>query len=163
MKKLVALMLCLVLLLTGCTSSQEIQKNNNTEELSNVSQEETSQIEIEDSVDFPDLSDAELTEYLEETVYKEVVDDLNSDEYLVENVSATYISKEYMDELAYNSQSNVYFGYTLPELEQELGDEKYIFTCDENGNTIIAPYEEYDDTYDQVIKNVAIGSGVILL
>ena len=74
-----------------------------------------------------------------------------------------FVSDEYKQELAYNSQENIYFGYTLSELDQQFQGTRYIFTTDENGNTAVKEFEAYDDTYDQAIKNVAIGTGVILV
>ena len=38
-----------------------------------------------------------------------------------------------------------------------------MFTLGEDGETTVVPLERYDDTYEKVIKNVAIGSGVILV
>ena len=88
---------------------------------------------------------------------------MDSDEYFVENVSAIYISQEYIDELAYNSQANIYFGYTLQELSEQFQGKKYVFTLGDDGSTIVTEFEEYDDTYDRALKNVAIGTGVILV
>ncbi len=163
MKKIIALLLVSILLITACSSSKNanIQVEEATGTVTN--EEDTEKESAEAVVEFGSLNDPKLIQYLEETVYQDVITDLDSDKYLVENVSAIYISKEYLDELAYNSLDNVYFGYTLPELESQLGEDKYVFTCNDEGETIIAPYEEYDDTYDQIIKNVAIGAGVILL
>ena len=80
------------------------------------------------------------------------------------NVQAVYISQEYLDELAFNSQENVYFGYTLSELNAQFQGEKYIFTLGEKKNeTVVVPWTDYDDAYDRVIRNVAIGTGVILV
>ena len=82
---------------------------------------------------------------------------------LITELIARYISKEYLDELAYNSQENIYFGYKLSELDEAFQGQKYIFTLGDNGQTDVQPFEEYDDTFDKVIRNVAIGTGVILL
>lgn len=101
--------------------------------------------------------------YVEDTVYSDLVEQLGSDDYFVENVEAVYISKEYLDELAYHSQENIYFGYKYSELEEAFQGDKFIFTLGENGQTDVVPFEEYDGTYDTVIRNVAIGTGVILL
>lgn len=62
-----------------------------------------------------------------------------------------------------NSQENVYFGYTLSELNAQFQGEKYIFTLGENNETVAVPWTDYDDAYDRVIRNVAIGTGVILV
>ena len=101
---------------------------------------------------------------MENQIYSQLVSELDSEEYFVENVEAVYISKEYLAELSYNSQSNIYFGYTLDEIEAEFEGQRYMFTLGDDGQTVVVPLEEvYDDTYDQIIKNVSIGSGVILI
>ena len=112
---------------------------------------------------FSSIDDPKLTRYIEDTVYSELVSQLNSDNYFIENVEAIYISKEYLDELAYNSQENIYFGYTLSELAEQFQGVKYVFTVDDDGKTVVQELEEYDYTFDKVIKNVATGTGVILL
>ena len=109
------------------------------------------------------LSDPNLHRYVEDSLYASLVNELNSDAFFVENVEAVYISQEYLDELDYNSQANIFFGYTLAELEAEFQSAKFIFTLGEDGTTIIEPFQNYDDTYDKVLKNVAIGTGVILI
>ena len=48
--------------------------------------------------EFNGLSDPNLLSYLEDDIYSELVKDLNSEDYFVENVSAVYISKEYLEE-----------------------------------------------------------------
>ena len=112
---------------------------------------------------FSGMGDPNLLRYTEDTIYENLVATLDSDEYFVENVSAVYISQEYIDELAYNSQANIYFGYTLQELAEQFQGTKYIFTLGDDGSTIVTEFEEYDDTYDRALKNVAIGTGVILV
>ena len=62
---------------------------------------------------FKGMNDPELLPYIEDTLYGELVSTLDSDQYFVENVTAIYISEEYLEELAYNSQSNIFFGFTL--------------------------------------------------
>jgi hypothetical protein len=114
-------------------------------------------------VDFSGLSDPTLLRYVEDSVYTNLVYELDSDDFFVENVSAIYISKEYLDELAYNSQVNIYFGYTLAEIEGIFQGTKFVFTLGDDRTTTVKEFEKYDDTYDKVIRNVAIGTGVILL
>lgn len=116
-----------------------------------------------DVPDFKGLNDPSLTSYIEDTLYSELIDSLGSEDYFVENVKAVYISQEYLDEVAYNSRANIFFGYTLAELDQEFEGEKYIFTLGENNETTVEPFAAYDDTYDRIIRNVAIGTGVILV
>ena len=112
---------------------------------------------------FSGMNDPNLLRYTEDTIYENLVTTLDSEEYFVENVSAVYISQEYIDELAYNSQANIYFGYTLQELSDQYQGRKYVFTLGDDGSTIVTEFEEYDDTYDRALKNVAIGTGVILV
>ena len=109
------------------------------------------------------FNDPALPRYIEGSIYTSLLDQLDSDSYFVENVSAIYISQEYLDEMAYNSLANIFFGYTLAELEAEFIGANFIFTLGEDGTTIVQPFEDYDDTYDRVLRNVAIGTGVILI
>ena len=104
-----------------------------------------------------------LLPYLEDSIYSELVTALNSEDYFVENVNAIYISKEYLEEVAYNSQENIYFGYTLSELDSYFQGTRYVFTLGDDGQTVVTEFQKYDDTYDQMLKNVAIGTGVILV
>ncbi len=120
--------------------------------------------ELTDTVpEFKGMNDPALLPYVEDTLYQELVGSLNSDEYFVENVSAIYISQEYLDELAFNSQANIFFGYTLAELDEQFQGTKYVFTLGKNNETVVEPFEAYDDTYDRVLQNVAVGTGVILI
>ena len=73
------------------------------------------------------------------------------------------MSEEYLEEVAFNSQSNICFGYTLEELDAQFQGTRYIFSLGENGETVVEEFAAYDDIYDRVIKNVAIGTGVILV
>lgn len=116
-------------------------------------------------LEFATMDDPDLLRYMEDSIYADLETELGED-YVIENVKAAYVpfvSDEYKQELAYNSQENVYFGYTLSELDQQFQGARYIFTTDENGKTTVKEFEAYDDAYDQAIKNVAIGTGVILI
>jgi len=176
-KRVVAIVLSCALILVGCGQSVATSDNTKIVE-SNVQIEtnrddETLKVEVskdvEDAtpyeyvVDFDSLDDVELQRYVQDNIYNELVAQLDCDKYFVENVSAVYISQEYIDELAYNSKPNVYFGYTLEEIDAVYQGTRYVFTLSEEGDTIVVPFEEYDDTFEQVIKNVAIGTGVILI
>lgn len=113
--------------------------------------------------EYDDLNDDELMQFVEDNLYFEIVNSLDSDEYYVENVQVAYVSKEYIDELNYNSQSNVFFGYTLDELNNLFEGTRYVFTLGDDGQTTVVPFEAYDDVWGRVLKNVAIGTGVILI
>lgn len=163
MKRLIALILVCALL-TGCTpqtNSDGIQEETTAPA---TSQPESSySFTEEEPPEFSDLADVNLLPYLEDSIYSELVTTLNSEDYFVENVNAIYISKEYLEEVAYNSQENIYFGYTLSELDSYFQETRYVFTLGDDGQTVVTEFQKYDDTYDQILKNVAIGTGVILV
>lgn len=196
MKRIIALILAVTLILSGCSASGKsagapAETEASTVETSSqskqdiatepgVSAEET-EIEVSSGttesdeeiqpVDskvpapvptFTSLNDPALLSYYEGAIYRDVASKLGP-EYAVENVSAVYISKEYLEELAYNSQSNVFFGYSLADLDAQFQGTRYVFTLGDNGETTVVPFEDYDDTYEKVLKNVAIGTGVILV
>ena len=118
---------------------------------------------VSSAPDFKGMNDPKLLQYTEDQIYAELASELASEDYIIENVKAIYISQEYLDELAFNSQANVFFGYTLAEIGDEFKETGFIFTLGDNGNTVVQPFSKYDDTYDRVIRNVAIGTGVILV
>lgn len=117
----------------------------------------------EKELTFTGLNDPMLLQYIEDSVYSDLVNEFSSEDYIIENVKATYVSKEYLEEVFYNSQANIFFGYTLAELDAQFQGTKYVFTLGDNGETTVIPIEDYDDTYEKVLKDVAIGTGVILV
>lgn len=153
MKRLICIILSLAMLLSGCAIQP--QKNNDSD---------VSTITKAEALQFDSLDDASLHEYIEDLIYSETVNSLNSSEYFVENVSAVYISKEYLDEVSYNSQENIYFGYTLSQLDELFQGTRYVFTLDNTGQTTVQELQEIkDETSKEFIKDVAIGAGVILV
>ena len=149
MKRFLALLLTFSFLLVPCGHRQ-------------VRAEAVVDISFADEV--TGMNDPRLLPYLEDAIYASLVADLNSEEYFVENVQAVYISQEYLDEVAYNSQANIFFGYTLAELDAQFDGAKYVFTLGDDGSTVVEPFVEYyDDTYDRILRNVAVGTGVILI
>ena len=115
------------------------------------------------SLDFDGLNDDDLLRYVKDNIYDELVKEIGDSDYYIENIETRYISKEYIEELEYNSKVNIFFGYTLAELEEQFQGKRYIFTLSEDGKTIAVPFEGYDNTFNKVLKNVAIGTGVILI
>ena len=154
-KRLTALLLSLAILLTGCS-----KPSSNPQTPDNSGESEGSAGELS----FSSLSDPDLLVYMEDSIYQETVAALNNEDYFVENVSAVYISKEYLEEVAYNSQSNVYFGCTLDELNEVFQGRKYVFTLGEDGTTTTKELQEITtDITGDMMKDVAIGAGVILV
>ncbi len=166
MKRVISIAVILSVFLTGCAASvnpqEPILASETVAESQIIDLSTVDYIDAEaESLGFTSMSDPELLPFLEDPVYYQLVDELGDDLY-VEKVSAVYVSQEYIDELTYNSKSNIFFGYTLEELDAQFQGEKYVFTV-EDGQTVVQPMTEYDDTYDQIIRNVAIGTGVILV
>ena len=169
MKRVVALLLSIMMLLTGCG---QVQSQTTVTSESSVtaepveSVESTTELVVSDEAvpQYDSLDDEDLLAYVEDLVYRDAVTSLNSDEYFVENVSTVYISKEYLEEVAFNSQSNIYFGYTLAELDEVFQGTKYIFTLSDDGTTTVQELQEIEDvSTETMLKNVAIGTGVILI
>jgi hypothetical protein len=164
-KKIISIILICVITLFGCSFNQTNDVTSEAlDEVADIPEDEKG--DPEEYVykpEFDSLEDEALLDYVKDNVYLEVVKSLNSEDYYVENVDTVYVSKEYLEELSYNAQANIFFGYTIEEIEEVYGDAKYVFTVDDDGNTIVKPFEDYDDTFEQIIANVAIGTGVILV
>ena len=150
MKKLIALILCFIIPLTGCTQPSSTE----------VDYEKINEIVPE----FTTLNDKDLLAYIEDKVYEDAIASIDSDEYAIEEVQAIYVSKEYLEELQYNSESNIYFGYTAEEINKVFQGTKYVFTLGDNGETTVKELEEITETSNEkILKNLAIGTGVILV
>lgn len=147
-----AVALVCVFALTACTVAEKPADQT-------VSSEDYSRFDVTPT----GLGDPALLRHIEDSVEAGLASPVDDQKQFVENVEAIYYSKEYLEELAYNSKANIYFGYTLADLEREFEGRKYVFAPDGHGKTIAKPFEEYDDTYHQILTNVAIGGGVILL
>ncbi len=144
MKRFLSLVLAVVMLFLGC--------------ISGLSESEQSNV-----ITFDGLNDPTLLGYVEDAMMAEIAASFDSDDYVVEDVSTVYISQEYLDELAFNSQMNIFYGYTLADIDAQFSGMRYIFTLGDNNKTVVQPFEAYDDTYAKVLQNVAIGTGVILI
>lgn len=165
MKRMLAIIIAsLMVMLTGCSSSS-VDSSDLAGAVSNSADSPSTEDSLVTDVDgqFKKLSDPALLGYVEDTVYDDLVSDLADQGYFVENVEAIYISKEYLEELDYNSKENVFFGYTLSQLDEQFQGKKYVFTLGDDGKTTVKEFEAYDDTYEKALKRVAIGTGIILL
>ena len=110
------------------------------------------------------ISDDRIQRYLEDKIYLEALENFDSDDYVIDSIETTYYSKEYIENLLYNSQKNIYFGFTQAELDQQFAGKKYVFTLGENGETTVTEVETYEDhATEEILKDVAIGSGVLLI
>ncbi len=188
MKKILALSLVLSMCLTACMKTvssdagQSIESIETTQTaLSDITEltidtkasESTSTIESTDETTYDEyevedityngLNDPNLQSNIRDVVYDDVVSQLDSDKYVVRSINTCYISKEYIEELAYNSQENVFFGYNLNDVNSYFNGERFVFTLGTDNETIVEAFESYDEAYEQMLKNVAIGTGVIVV
>lgn len=173
MKRIIALLLSLTLFLSGCAQSKSAPQSQAffSESTAAAAPDSASEAYIpcmtvwkDDVPQYNSLNDTELLGHIEDLVYRDTVTTLDSTDYLVSDVSAVYVSKEYLEEVSYNSQSNIYFGYTLDELDKQFQGKRYVFALDDNGKTTVQALQTVvDDSTETMLKNVAIGSGIILV
>ena len=111
-----------------------------------------------------ELTVKELLEYVESFVYADLADTLDPEMCIIEEVSATYVSKEYLEELEYNSHANVFFGYNLDDINKIYQGTRYVFTLGDSGSTTVEEFEEFQkDTIEKIIKDIIVGSSIILV
>ena len=163
MRRIVSFLLAVVL----CCSTVTIVSAAESTEESLVSDEDQTEELLtgkQEISDFTGIDDPEFLEYLKQEVYTKAVRSINSDQYFVNEVKAIYISKEYLEESAYNMKTNTIFGYKLADLENHFQGQPYMFTVGEDGSTVVKKIEtSVDATYKKILKNVAVGTGVILV
>ena len=190
MKRLISIILVCAFLLSGCATSSsnsmsadsatpEMNIRNETQ-LPQAGDEGTEYADVVETpaklpsnqvssnsqpdITFTGLDDASLLQYVEDNVYTSLIQQLNSEDYFIENVEAIYYPKEYIEALAFNSQPNRYFGFTVNELNEQFQGTKYVFTLGADGQTIVVPMETVDDDiYVKAMEDVLIGTGVILI
>ena len=153
MKRIIAVIITIAFLLTGCSIGGKNQESKT---------KTTTTTSISEKLKFSDMKNPESLEQYKDEVYSTLINSFGDKEYYIEDIKATYVSQEYIDEINENSKENIYFGYTLSQLDKQFSGKRYVFTADDNGKTVVKEFEKYDDTYEQVIKNVSIGAGVIL-
>lgn len=153
MKRIIAVIITIAFLLTGCSIGGKNQESKT---------KTTTTTSISEKLKFGDMKNSESLEQYKDEVYSTLIISFGNKEYYIEDIKATYVSQEYIDEINENSKENIYFGYTLSQLDKQFSGKRYVFTADDNGKTVVKEFEKYDDTYEQVIKNVSVGAGVIL-
>ncbi len=160
-RKMLACLLSAALVLQGCGSAGFDSGVSSDAENETAATDQA--VASTKTGEFSSLSDGELKGYLESNIYDDLIDRFDQN-YLVQGIETVYVSQEYLDELAFNSEANIYFGYTLAELEGQFDGEKYVYTVGDDGQTMVKAFEaQDDDTFNTVVKNVAMGSGVILV
>lgn len=126
---------------------------------------EQTDIQEKEQLEYFAPNNPELLQYIEDSVYANLEEEFASDHYTIEEVCAVYVSSEYLEEMEYYSRSNIYFGYTLEELDARFEGKRYFFTLGDDNQTTVKEYEAYAASTDlqRILKNVAIGAGVILI
>lgn len=174
MRRIIAIILACSLFAAGCgtkvrqydeTNAETIRKETVKEE-SAVAFEETESLVENEELHFTGMNDENFIQYVKEGVYEQASKELDSSVYSIESLEAVYVSKEYIQELEYNSKENVYFGYTLSELEQQFEGKRFVFTVGDDGTTVVEEVpktEEFDELYSASLKNVAVGMGVLAI
>lgn len=158
MKRLLSIILCCAFVLSGCTPNNVVVPLSSEPVQDDVMTDFTYELPVFSTTSLNDDNLIYLLEY-------DLITQLEENErIIIESVESIFVSQEYIDELEYNSQENIYYGYKLSELNKQFADVKYAFTVDE-GNTVVVPVinENYDNTLNTVIKNTAVGAGVIML
>lgn len=177
MKRMICVIMCAVVLLTGCAPkvSTETNQQNTLVPTTAATADNSAFVPVHTLEElqpkyavtpaFSGLNDEELLSYLEDDIYYRLLNEIDANQYYIQTVDAIYVSREYLEETAYNSQSNIFFGYTLAELDSFFGDTKYVFTVGEDGQTTVVPIESVADEgfTDKALLNLAIGTGVILV
>lgn len=187
--KFIAISLATSILISGCSSALNVSEteysssdsmvvtetatsvvdetvNETDETVINVTDEIVISSDYVDPNSFTGLNDENLLTYVEDMVYLNAVESINSSDYYVENVEAVYVSDEYLETLAANSQANIFFGHTEEELINQFEGTRFVFTLGPDGNTIVEEFVSNDElygSYRQALTNMAIGTGVILV
>ena len=176
-KRILSLILC-CLLLTGCTLPQTapVETAGPT-----VPPETTVPVTVAPETEPPEttvpveaepiteadlllsLNNPEFLTLLEEQVYQNLITHLDSTDYYVANVEVIYVSNEYLSELEFNSQTNIYFGYSLDQLNEFFEGKHYIFTLGSEGETVVQELTVPDNTFHDTVKTVMIGGGIVLV
>ncbi|WP_291532095.1 hypothetical protein [Bifidobacterium sp. UBA4282] len=162
--KLIALLAAACMLITGCSAPTAETSQPSSESSSNTANGGADDAGTDsEQPHYTSLNDPELLQRIEDDVYADLEQRFGSDDYIIEAVTSEYISKEYLEEVAYNSKRNVFFGYTLEELDAQFAGTRYVFTLGENGRTTVEAFESYNDAYYKALSDVAIGTGIILV
>lgn len=143
------MMSALSLLLTGCAK----KKDDNSSDGSPLIEEPTETV-----VEY----DEETLQQLKDQVYADISEELSTDEYLVQDVKVIYLTEEEVATMS--PEDKIYFGYSANGLNDVITSDMTVIDESEYG-TIDVKSEKLLDKDDRttVIKNLAIGTGIILV
>ena len=131
MKRIIAWMLSLAIFMTGCAPVANRSEKNSGEPETERFQSESGDQAIGDNLEVPPAfiswDEQALLGYVENGTYAELIDALDDEQFFVEAVSTSYVSKVYLEALEYNSKANIFFGYNLEDLDAMFNGKKYVF------------------------------------
>lgn len=142
----------------------EIESSNENDETNDEAVVEPSdEVYCEDVIlqEYYGPDDPLLIQHIEDEIYSDIVDEYITEDLIIDDLEVRYYSDEYLEHIEYNSKENVWFGYTLSEVNEFFGDEQYVFTLAENGETTVTSVQSYNSALGKAIKDVAVGTGVI--
>ena len=112
--------------------------------------------------DITDLDSLAAHDHIVLTV-EDNLQEMLSDDYYIDYVDSIYLSKEYVDELTYNSLSNTYFGYDYDSIAESMSGINWTFTVNDSGQTIVTEVQASSSALLELVKKVAVGTGVIVV
>ena len=117
-----------------------------------------------ENITFTGISDPALRDYLSEKITSLLGDTLSEDMEVV-SVETKYLSKEYLEELRYNSEMNVFFGYTAAELSEMLSGDMVYLTIDQDAEVSAQEVQEGEkkDYLQKLIQIVSDPRSIMLI
>ena len=162
MKRKVALTLALSMMLVACGKESDVVSNDASTEASSEEFIDADGLGDMDT-NFESLSDEGLLQYVEDMVYATFNQSLQSETYIFKNVTATYVSKEEVDELENDPDLGIYFGYSFEEIDEHIDRVEYVITAGDEGKAYADELEEFGDSFNTVVQDVATDNGVVLV
>ena len=146
--------LCLAMLLSSCGIKIVIKKGSDGSDV----KAETGYSSI------ANLYDEKFLSGLQKDARIELDNCLQGTDYKVKNIKVVFHSRSYIQSLEYNSRENIYYGFTLSELEEKFQGKPFMFNVDENGRTVVEELKGVS-VYDlnTMVRNYAIGAGTIVV
>lgn len=142
-QRIIIILLSCLLLLSGCSTKDQISESTST-----THQQTTNVTGNSDSIE---PSEQDVLDSVEDSVFSSIIDQIDGKKYYIENITSTFVSQEYLEELQFNSTNNSYFGYNLNDLERQFEGTRYVFYPSEDGSTKFKEFKKNED-YDKVLE-----------
>lgn len=152
-----------ITIVTSTTSTNKEDSNETSEDSTTLESTLIETITDPTVTQFYGVSDPALLQYAVDDLYSSLDSELDENVFVVDSVNSMYLSEEYIEELSANSQENIFFGYKLSELDTIFEGKRYMFVSGDTETTVREAGVSYDDTWDKIIQNVTVGTGVIFV